>query len=652
MTTSDQNISSFLNVRNTFFTIPNFQRSYSWRQDNCRDFMDALEDVIDQADKAHFLGTIFYKTADNKDETIIVDGQQRITSVLLMLIAIYHLVSENPSLAEDQRLAKRIREEFLENEDIDQTKRVKLKSISGDDIILEQIYNNKVDADGLKSNLYIAYSYFVDRLKEATKNGGTLDKYVTKLRNFNIITIGLSKDDNLQKIFEGINSTGVNLREGDQIRNFALMLPSDNLRQLVYSKYWSKIETKLSDDIKKKDDLLDDFFRKFLIAHLDQDIKKGDIYPKFKVFFKDKIKDLNNKEEVVAFYQQISDDLDRYVALKLNKVDSKYESLKNPIFRMHYLGTEIVYPFLMSILEDYDKRELSQDEVKEFFAVTESYLVRRIIARFSTAGLNKFFYSIHKNIQNDFEVQERKYNILEIYKYKLTRKGDFPSNEVLRNSFKDNYVSIANLYLNLILSSYDDITQSKESFVLEKIYNKRSRYSIEHIMPKTLTPAWKRELGPNYSEIHTTYLNSLANLTLTGYNSEYSNKSFQEKLNHEHGFKNSPLKINTWVAQQKVWNEETLKKRIDWWLKEVVDKIWVLPTSNYQVIHDKNNRVLTLSELKNLDLTNTKPLAIIFGDENINLISYQWKRVLESIVDRLYQEDESIIDNFTNRHAS
>ena len=643
MTLTERDIRAFIKQSDTYFRIPDFQRQYSWHVENCKAFLEDFEEVL-PTDKTHYFGTIFFQSIQDHDERIVIDGQQRITTVMLMIIAIYHLVKENPELSSQDYPSERIRDEFLENKYAKESNRIKLKSVIDDDVIFRQIYAREVARENEKSNLYKNYLYFYNYFRECPD----LQKYIDGLGKLKIITIQIKDDDNLQKIFEGINSTGVALSEGDKIRNFALMLNNKSTRNVVANNYWQKIEKELV-DTKNNTNHIADFFRKFLIIHLSQDVKEKEVYAKFKVFFHKQIKDQGDLEQVEKFYGQILGDLDRYVLFKLNRdKNGKYLPFADASFRIHYLNIEIVYPFLMCILKRYEEGELSGDQAKGFFAVTESYLVRRIMAGLLTTGLNKLYHVVYRDIEAHAQ-QEDEADALEIYKHILLNKRShlrFPTTQNIQSRFTD--ANIGKRYLNFILSSWDDRRQSKESFLLKQIYNDQSSYSIEHIMPQSPTPAWKEHLGPDWNEIYEKYLNNLANLTLTGYNSEYSNRSFQEKLDHENGFKNSPLLINEFIKQQSCWDRETLEARAKWWL-EAIDTLWPFPESTFQpTIKTEESR--KLSEITG-DLSGSKPESIAIGDAYYQDVTH-WYGTMEYFLDTMYQYDENIGNKITNKPST
>ena len=293
-------------------------------------------------------------------------------------------------------------------------------------------------------------------------------------------------------------STGVELSEGDKIRNFALMLNDDGIRSKVTEDYWKKVEQELV-NTRRGVNHIADFFRKFLIIHLEQDIKEKEVYVKFKSFFKDQVRDQRDESQVMSFYEMVIDDLERYVLLKFNRHwDGRpYADLSKETYRINSLGVEVTYPLLMCASRDYKNKRISLDEAREFFKVTESYLIRRVIADIATMGLNKSLNALYSDIVATSEDNEGA-PYIDVYKYILcNRKGTsrFPSTQYIKERFVDSDVGNKRAYRYFILSSWDDYRQPKESFLLQQMNSSDSKYSLEHIMPQKLTPEWKRELG-------------------------------------------------------------------------------------------------------------------------------------------------------------
>ena len=640
MTATDSDIYQFIYTPGKWFKIPDFQRPYSWHVENCKAFLIDLEDLLN-SDKTHFFGSIVYETKG--DESIIIDGQQRITTVSLMIMAIYHLVCEDPSLAGGSLSAEDIKDWFLWNERRTEgdKSRIKLRGITNDAKIFQQIYDQGVEDNNQKSEMYKVYSYF----REYFADKRDLHRYIEALKRLRIVKILLDlRDDQPQKIFESINATGQALNNGDKIRNFALMMEDDTVRTRVFNRYWIKIEQRLTDNTTGRDDIAD-FFWRSLVSNKQEVIKEGDVYTEFKKFFGYWVKDLSDEAQIYKFWQETLDDLERYCFLKYRPDDAgKLTEFRSPVSRLGYLAIGVYLPYLMKVLKHWYNGDLTSEQVQAVLAVTETYLVRRGLLGYRIAGLNNFYATLDKNIREKLSDGQSSYE--DIYRYMVTRGGyDCPKPAELESRLMDiNFYRFRSGFKNFVLSSYDDKKLPKESSLLKQLGQKDSSLSIEHIMPQDLrrNEVWKKELGEYWHDIHGRYCHSLANLTLTGYNSEYSNKSFSEKLNAPNGFSQSSLAINRdSVAIHKVFDKKALDKRMAWWLK-VIEQIWPYPESGYTPTPDSDSyEEATLEELALSDLSHSNPHAVVFRQQAID--AAHWVDVMEIVLSRIYEDDDRLV---------
>ena len=335
---AQSNMKEFLYTPGMFFEIPEFQRPYSWQTSNVEEFLSDLEECIAKG-KNHYFGTVVQvKDTGKAYSRAIIDGQQRVTTSLLMISAIYHLAKKNPSLIEDpETTVEKIEYQYLINKDMDNN-RVKLRTVTTDNEVLQHIFDAKGEASQLEkdhqNNVYIVYSKFREYF--AGKTG--LDKYINGLEQFEIAVLTLvANDDNPQRVFESINSTGKPLEAGDKIRNFALMLNGDELRNHVYNEYWRPIERTLYNTDK---DPITDFFRYYLISKKQSNIKLPEVYPEFKKQFGRHVGDEQEKELVDKFYSDIKRSLKFYELLKL--VDTSTNKSSSELCK--YAGTNELMP--------------------------------------------------------------------------------------------------------------------------------------------------------------------------------------------------------------------------------------------------------------------------------------------------------------------
>lgn len=647
MRATQNNIKEFLFTPGKYFVIPDFQRPYSWEKLNIDSFLVDLE-LVRTSEKKHFFGSIVY--INEGVSSVIIDGQQRATTVLLMLTALYHITKEDSSKSAIS--SAQIKESYLFNKYsyTGEANRIKLRTVTTDNEIFEHIFENReLDEHGKEGRLFRAYSQFYDYFVEKHD----LEIYINTLDNFEIVTIALdSSDDNPQKVFESINSTGKPLSDGDKIRNFALMLNDKTARQIVLEKYWNKIESNLTNS---NQEYITDFFRNYLTSILQREVKIEQVYPEFKRAFVRSVgdyqSDINNLED---FYTTITNQLEHYIFLKFNRDDNgHYKVVKDAAFRLNFLKIETIYPFLIKVLDQYRKEVLSETETQHVFSIIETFLARRIICNFTTTGLNNLFSILHKEIES-FLVKNPDESYTSILSYiLLERKGatHIPSNSEIELAVRtSSFYSQRNWYKNFILSSVDDHAQANESALLKRIAYDDLDLSIEHIMPQTLSRSWKEDLGPEYQEIYDQYLHTLANLTLTGYNIKYSNKDFASKKSMENGFDQSPLLINKFIRETTKWDKTALNRRTRWWTEQI-EKIWPLPKTTFSPPSDDIVYLFKIDD----DLSNTRVKSVSVLGETTKVSS--WVEAFEIIIEKFFAENPNLFDfvsedEFLNRCIS
>lgn len=635
MRINHDNIKQFLWTPGKYFVIPDFQRRYSWDKANIDSFIEDLESVL-HGNKKHYFGSIVY-IIDGHNCTII-DGQQRATTVLLMLTALYHIATDRPSSSKVS--AGEIKDNYLHNRQdyAENAHRIKLKAVANDNTIFENIFDRtELSKNSKDSKLYQAYNIFYTYFNERNN----LDRYVDILDNFEVVTIALdATDDNPQRIFESINSTGLPLTDGDKIRNFALMLNNKEARDIVLKKYWEKIETQLT-EINK--DYISDFFKYYLTSYLQKEVKIEQVYPEFKKLFNLSIgSDQSNIDKLERFYGSVLSYLNHYSFLKFNRrANDEYQIIIDKGFRLNFLKIETPYPFLMRVMDEYVQGKIEDKGLIKIFEIVESYLTRRIVCNIATTGLNNLFSTLHKDVDSYLsEYPEEEYP--SVLSYILINKSGglrFPKQSEVENAIKNNPIySQRDNYINFVLSSIDD--QSRESKKLKQIANRDIDLSIEHIMPQTLNNQWKVDLGENWQEIHAKHIDTLPNLTLTGYNSKYSNKDFKFKKTIENGFNDSPLVINQFIKSFDKWDLSALEKRGEWWLNQI-NKIWPIPDSTFA----PKSRESQIAFFDDIDLTGTKIKALIMLGEIIECNS--WSSVFQNIMKKFFMLDSKLYDYVT-----
>lgn len=656
MISAQTTVQKILNASETYYEIPNFQRPYAWQTSNANEFLLDLEDSVAKK-KNHYFGTVvLVEDTASSYSVAIIDGQQRVTTSLLMVTAIYHLVKKNPALIDNpETTPELIRDRYLFNANIDKNK-VKLRTVTTDNQILQHIFDKDGDESRLDprerlSNIYQVYSTF----KKYFSNKSGLDKYIDGLRLFEVISITLNgSDDNPQRVFESINSTGKPLTDGDKIRNFALMLSNDKLRDHVYEKYWAIIEESLVDSNK---DYITDFFRAYIISKRAAIVKLDAVYPEFKKQFDRHVGETQDEEKIDVFYADIVESLGFYKLLKLTDIDefsSKYAGIRETIFKMRYLQIDLYIPFALNVLRHHAAGELSDSQLEDVFKLIETYFSRRIVSGVDTTSVDRFLGSLHKDILSYLKTSPGANYVDVLHYIVLNRIGQtrIPGDDEYENAISNREAYYQrNSFLVYVLTAAEE--SSKEAVhTLHQISDGKLKLSIEHVMPQTLaSKEWQNMLGDDFERIHRDYLHTLANLTLTGYNSEYSNRPYLEKMNLEVkdkksgevrkvGFADSKLPLNEWIAKHDTWNEETLKERRKWWIKSL-KKVWPLPTTNYQPVEEDTS--VNLIEATNLKGKSVRSIEI-FGEKTSVTT---WAEALDTIAEAIYNRNPEFIEKVT-----
>ncbi|RVZ42316.1 DUF262 domain-containing protein [Helicobacter pylori] len=537
--------------QNNQFVIPIYQRLYSWEKEQCKQLWDDII-KIGGNDKmnGHFIGSILYVRVDDTHSSLllIIDGQQRLTTITLLFIALRNHLSEEVEILEKFSRQK-IQNRYLINSDKDGDKKFRLiLSESDKDTLLSLIDKNKRKPSEPSLKIVENFKLFEEWIRKNTDKLETIFKGLEKLM---IVWIALKGKDDPQLIFESMNSKGIELTQADLIRNYIVMETEIEKQEGFYNQYWRAME----EDFKQNETLFNRFVRHYLT------IKTGKIPKEKRVY--EAFKDYQQKEGIEI--EDLLKDLQKYCGYFCQIAFKKEadKDLNKALSFLVDLESDVVYPLLLELYSDYIDGVLSEQDFTSIIYLTESYICRRAVCGIPSNGLNKFFPSFTKKINKDQYRESIKAHFLSLEK----TKGKFPKD----SEFKDSFITI------------DFYKFKKNKYFLERLENfdtkepvDTQKCTIEHIMSQTLTPEWQRDLGENFQAIHDKYLHTIGNLTLTGYNTEYSNRSFQEKRDMEKGFKQSPLRLNQSLKDLEVFGEKEIEERAndlaDWALK-----IWTYP---------------------------------------------------------------------------
>lgn len=615
-----QKLIKYMDGASKRFIIPVYQRNYDWKMEHCKQLYDDLVKVVRQNRKSHFFGSIVSVQSETgtMEEFLIIDGQQRLTTISLLLLAIYHLLCSGKLTSQDHQLTDKILKKYLIDEYEPEEKRIKLKPIKNDQkafgILFEKDEERIPD-----SNLTINYQYFYDHIQRGELS---VDELFDAICRLEIINISLNHEDNPQLIFESLNSTGLDLSEGDKIRNYILMgLPND-LQTKFYEKYWNRIENYTDYDVSS-------FVRDYLSIKQQSTPNMNSVYPAFKKFVEDA-----EQADIEPLLKDLLEYAKRYTILL--RGGHSDERLNGCIYRLNRLSTSVTRPFLLEALRLRENGILSADELVEIFQFTESYLFRRTICDLPTNALNKIFLLLHREI---IRMDGSEENYAEKFKYVLLSKKErarYPSDDEFAES-----MSTRNIY---------GMNPKNKLYLFERLENAgtgetkdvwghldRGEYSIEHIMPQHLTAAWVAALGEEHESIHANWLHRLANLTLTAYNSRYSNSPFADKRDMAHGFKDSGLRVNQWIGQKEKWGLSELEER-DQLLRNRVIGIWPYPTSSYRP-PEKQLDSVSLDE----DIVLTGRILSKYSFKGAEQPVASWADMYQQVITMLHAENKAVL---------
>lgn len=620
---SEAKMMGFMEGADKRFVIPVYQRKYDWKYDNCRQLYDDLKKIVIDGRESHFFGSIVSAVVPkgSKIEYHIIDGQQRLTTITLLLLAIRNLISQGKISTTEGRLDEQISQRFLVSPWASEDDRIKLRPVKSDSEALAKLFGDEEDYDR-SSNLTTNYQFFCDMVLKEEISVADLYAAVGKLE---IISITLDQSDNAQLIFESLNSTGLALTEGDKIRNYVLMgLPAQN-QSKYYDTYWAKIERCTGNDVSG-------FIRDYLSI-------KEQITPTINAVYRS-FKDYT--EKISLPIDTLLADLLRYARLyeKLLTCQSglKEQKLDDCLYRLKRLEIVVTRPFLLEVLRLNQDGKLPVSDVLQIFLITENYLFRRNICEVPTNALNKIFLSLNREILRYDNTAD---NYVAKFVYALLSKkesGRFPDDAEFTGALSAKQVyQMRGKYKAYLFERFENYGTIETKDVYTHLDN--NVYTIEHIMPQHLTPAWTEALGVNAVEIHDTWLHRLANLTLTGYNPNLSNKSFLEKRDaKDGGYIASGLRMNQKIAAQDSWGGKELEERNTEMLALAVE-IWSYPTTTF-VPAAKEFDSCTLDD-ENAELTGRDIVKYSFL--NTEQPASSWSDMFEHIVKFLHQKDKSVL---------
>lgn len=614
---------NFMEGKGNRFIIPVYQRSYDWKQEHCRQLYDDLIKVVRQNRPSHFFGSIVCAVEGNGARTNynIIDGQQRLTTVTLLLLAMRNLLRSGLADSAENHLDQQI-EQYIISPWASENDRIKLRPVKTDRAAFEKLFGSAEDYDQA-SNLTHNYNYFYTELQ---KSPVSIDELYNAICKLEVICITLDLGDNAQLIFESLNSTGLALDEGDKIRNYVLMSQPLKEQNRLYDTYWLKIERCTQGDVSA-------FVRDYLSIKMQTTPTVKAVYQVFKRYAEDSALSIESLLEDMLSYARL------YEKLLTCKSDLSVPGLDDCLYRMKRLEITVTRPYLMEVFRLNQEGKLPAGDVLKVFLIVETYLFRRNICEVPTNALNKIFLTLNREILRYDGGADRYVDKL-VYDLLAKRdSGRFPDDGEFAAALAGKQVYLMRgRYKDYIFERFENYgtVEVKDVYTLLDT----GIYSIEHIMPQHLTPAWAEDLGTDYAQIHDTWQHRLANLTLSGYNPHLSNATFIEKRDDpDGGYKASGLRINQRLAQLERWTLPEIEARSRELVEHARDKIWAYPKTDFVPAR----RELDSCSLGDEDADLTGRWVQKYSFFGVEQPVSNWSEVFVQVLKQLHQRDKSVL---------
>jgi uncharacterized protein with ParB-like and HNH nuclease domain len=574
MKANETKVEDFLSSNKTQFVIPVYQRNYDWSTSQCKQLLDDILEVgTSKRTNAHFIGSVVYVhddvyTSSRIKELTVIDGQQRLTTLTLIYLTLYRLAIE----MNDKGLEAEISETYLTNKFAPEEEKLKLRPTENNDKAIKYLLRSDSNEEFNDfSKVIDNFNYFKSRI--TAENIEYVLKGLSKLM-FVEISLDREKDDP-QRIFESLNSTGLELSQADLIRNYILMGLNRKSQNKIYNNYWEIIE-KLAKDESLNTSKVSDFIRDYLTLVNNKIPNKNKVYLEFKAKFPTSdLEELENNllpiKSLVKYYNKL-----------LNPKNESDREIRTQLEYINRLEVNVAFPFLMKVYEDYSENIIDKQTFIKVLDFIQSFAWRRFILGLPTNALNKIFMTLYEKIDKDNY-------LISLQKWLLKRPGSqrFPKNNELIESLK--------------LKDVYNVKSKNRTYLLERLENFENKepvkiegntdITIEHIFPQNPDPKWKVDLGTDeYNFIKETYLNTIGNLTLSGNNGKLGNKNFSYKRDLENaGYKDSRLWLNKYLSIAEKWDKAEIERRFDL-LAERFLKIWEYPAIDLDD-RDENNEV-------------------------------------------------------------
>lgn len=610
------------------YCIPVFQRDYAWTEEQCTKL---FEDIVMayKKDRPHFCGSFVYAPLGSKkhiDSYIIIDGQQRFTTLYILIKAL-------ADSADDDR-DKDALQRYLYNEDkfdrygLDEKSKLKLKPVKTDNDQLLLLMSGKIEQmdKSRRGIIYHNYMLFMQLIKSFLEESSANSVLMINdgIEKLICADIRLDTDDNAQEIFERINSTGIKLGLADLIRNYILMTDTDQER--LYEEYWLTVQNLLPDK------LLDNFFIDYLNMKSDGFVKESEAYKSFKqVYVEGKYDNEKMLQEILHYAKQ-------YYVFCYGSSDFGVE-VNKALAGLRKLKQTTVYLFLFRVFDDYENGIINKNELARVLKMLLSYSIRRLVCEIGSNTLRGLYKTLYGRVFEQKENKNTYYDSLVSFFLQQTSKNTIPSDNEFVTALQEKNLYSKNALCKYLLCAIEN--QGKETLDTENL-------SIEHIMPqnKNLSMSWQKMLGENWQSVHEKYLHTLGNLTLTGYNSELGDKPFEKKKEKLEETITHIAVLYSDVKDKSEWNSVNMEKRAKR-LAEIILKLFPIEQPKIKIeFTDPHYKLYTLANPD--DATYKTVNYFEFLGERVNVSSFA--EMVRSIAQILYDMDNSIIDDMAKKH--
>jgi len=572
------------------YVVPLFQRPYSWKKSEWQALWNDLVELC-KADnpRPHFMGSIVtmptISVPEGVSKYLLIDGQQRLTTVFILLSALRDTAKQS-----EEELAAEIDNTIFVNPYKKGLDYYKLQPTQVDRVAFHQIIDSEPRVN--ESDILECYRFFEKKIHQSRLSLELQRIKKVICSNLSLVSVVLSADDDPYLVFESLNAKGRPLTQADLIRNYFFMRIHADSQESVYAQYWQPMQDLLKDS-------LTEFIRHYL-TKTGVEVKQNEIYFE--------IKDRISTNDALSYLKDLCV-FSEYYSRLLNPEREPKEIVRKYLHRLNRLEVATVYPFLLNCYDDWMKDRIAEQEFVSVLQVLENFLLRRFVCNIQTRGLNRIFALLYSQVSKGTDLASDSF----VERLKLTLQNrDYPKDAEFRSRLVDVklYGGNRSEKCKLILESIEESFEHKEQVFFDKL-------SIEHVMPQTLNEDWKDDLGEDWAITHELLRHTIGNLTLTAYNPELSNDTFEKKKEQ---LKNSHLELNKYFQSRTSWCREDIEERSEH-LADIALQVW-------SYFGDESAQPSPSSSL-----TGTIPKSLCcFGQE---YVVRSWRDVLETTLNTI-----------------